>query len=218
MIFNVMIDNANAGLMDGFAEVFTTENEKGEKKNLFVGGSICTDKQKVLDILKKLPDARSGQVVEMNVDKQGDIDIHRIKLNLEKHQNFADFVGDGDIYVATSDKAVWYATGVNGLEEIKRVIELSGKEAPEGAIPGEFASMFMKVGPWLDLRQKRSPDKGDVAHRKMAIEAFANGNDTINLNLRREEKNIKGKMVINQGILAFVGKMIAEFSKETLEE
>ncbi len=213
LIFGIMIEGANQGILDAFAEVFTIED-----KNTIVGGSRCVDQAKVLEALKKIPVARKGQIIELNVDKQGDIQIHKMLLNLEKHKNYATFVGDPNIFIATNDKAIWYAAGNNALEELKKVIELAGKEAPEKEEHPQFASLHMKLGPWIDLSEKRNPEKGDIPRRKMALEAFANGDDTIDLKLWRQDNNIKGSMVIERGILSFVGKMIAEFSKETIDE
>ena len=213
MIFGIMIEGANQGILDAFAEVFTSED-----KNTIVGGSRCVDQEKVLEVIKKIPVARKGQVIELNVVKQGDIQIHKVLLNLEKHKNYETFVGDPNIFIATSDKAIWYAAGNNALEELKKVIELAGKEASEKEEHPQFASLHMKLGPWIDLSEKRNPEKGDIPRRKMALEAFANGDDTIDLKLWRQDNNIKGTMKIEQGILSFVGKMIAEFSKENLDE
>lgn len=211
LVFGVMIEGAEQGILDAFADVF-----KNGEKNTVVGGSRCVDQSKVLEVLKKIPSARGGQVVEMNVDKEGDIEIHKVLLNLEKHKNYEKFVGDPNIFIATNDKAIWYAAGANALEELKKVIQASGKEPTEDE--QEFASLHMKLGPWLDLREQRSPDKGDITRRKMALEAFEKGDDSIDLKLWKEENSVKGHMVIEQGILSFVGKMIAEFSKENLDE
>ena len=51
----------------------------------------------------------------------------------------------------------------------------------------------------------------------MALKAFAQGKDTLQLQLRRDGKRVMGRTTLGTGILRFLGKKMAEFSKENFE-
>jgi hypothetical protein len=54
--------------------------------------------------------------------------------------------------------------------------------------------------------------------RKLAIEAFKEGNDTMTLSLERQDKVAKLRVQYDEGILRFVGKVASKFVKENLED
>jgi hypothetical protein len=54
--------------------------------------------------------------------------------------------------------------------------------------------------------------------RKLAIEAFKKGNDTMTMSLERQDKVAKLRMQYDEGILRFVGKVASKFVKDNLED
>ena len=54
--------------------------------------------------------------------------------------------------------------------------------------------------------------------RKLAIEAFKEGNDTMTMSLERQDKVAKLKVQYDEGILRFIGKVASKFVKENLED
>jgi hypothetical protein len=54
--------------------------------------------------------------------------------------------------------------------------------------------------------------------RKLAIEAFKEGNDTMTMSLERQDKIAKLKVQYDEGILRFIGKVASKFVKENLED
>jgi hypothetical protein len=70
-------------------------------------------------------------------------------------------------------------------------------------------------------RVEKKPVEGLISTadlRKLAIEAFQKGNDTMTMSLERQDKVAKLKVQYDEGILRFVGKVASKFVKENLED
>ena len=81
----------------------------------------------------------------------------------------------------------------------------------------------MRLGPLVELRERvaaeeESDDDEDGKFRAMATEAFKAGDDRFEASLSRKDADITGVMSVETGIMRMVGKLIADFSKENLEE
>ena len=50
------------------------------------------------------------------------------------------------------------------------------------------------------------------------MDAFLIGDDSLTLNLKRVGDHLEGLMIGQPGILRFIGKMMADFSKENFED
>jgi len=212
--FGLLEAGAKQGLADGFFEVHANESDK----NTIVCGFRTVDGTSVVDILKLVPKAREGQVMKLDVDSEGDVRIHKVVISGDRHANFLNFFGTGDLFIGSTADAVWLSSGENALAEVKAAIAKVAGPKPEKPSP-VFLDVFVKMAPWINLRNARAGDKGDVALRKLAMAAFELGDDTFSLQLRRTDKNdVEGELVANPGILRLAGKMIADFSKENLDD
>lgn len=212
--FGLLEAGAKQGLADGFFEVHANESDK----NTIVCGFRAVDGTAVVDILKLVPKAREGQVMQLDVDSEGDVRIHKVVISGKRHANFLNFFGTGDLFIGSTADAVWLSSGENALAELKGAIAKAAAPKPEKPSP-VFLDVFVKMAPWMNLRNARAGDKGDVAMRKLAMAAFELGDDTFSLQLRRTDKNnVEGELVANPGILRFAGKLIADFSKENLDD
>jgi hypothetical protein len=54
--------------------------------------------------------------------------------------------------------------------------------------------------------------------RKLALEAFKEGGDTMTLSIERQEKIVKLNVQFEEGLIRFVGKLISKVVKENLED
>jgi len=108
------------------------------------------------------------------------------------------------------------------------------KSTVQPKLDAPLVDVHVKVGPWiefLDRRRKRLDkenadakltDKEKTAKqereniRQMALSTFKQGGDTINLTLRRSGDQVDVKTIFGEGILRFVGSLMADFSAETL--
>jgi hypothetical protein len=68
---------------------------------------------------------------------------------------------------------------------------------------------------------ERRPVEGLISTadlRKLAIEAFKDGKDTMTLSLERQDNVAKLRVQFDEGIIRFVGKVASKFVKENLED
>lgn len=203
----------NAGLADGFVEVHA--NASG--KHTAVGGFKAVDGHDLVEALELIPRARNGQKVEIDADKAGNVRIHRAVVDIKEHVHFQDFLGTDVVYVGTDKDAVWFASGENALDELKATIQRAGARDAKPA--DRFAVLFVKLLPWVELEEKRAGKAGKPELRRMAIEAFRAGDDVLEIEVSRTADNeLVGGMLAGTGVLRFAGKLIADFTKENLED
>lgn len=189
LILKLLSTNVSQGLFDGFAEVQGTDDNKTA-----VGGFKTADGTIVTDILNLLPQTRAGRTVMMDVDKVGDIRIHKVGLNLSEESMLKTFIGKGEIYIGNSKGSVWLASGEGALENLKTAIQKADEPPPTKPNP-VFFDFFIRVGSWLDVIS-RAVDKADIssAAKKPAVKnngnngTSANGNGDKNDGLTANEK------------------------------
>jgi hypothetical protein len=218
MFFDMIDAGLESGVVDAFAEAHP--NESG--KNTIVGGIVAVDGNALIEPLKLFPKASKGQKVELNVDEVGDVKIHKFTAATKDHALFNDFLGSDVVYIGTSEKAVWYAVGgENALDELKAAITKCS-EPNTGKADDPVADIVIKLGPWMKLRQAlhagENEDKELIKLRQFAVDAFLIGDDSLTLNLKRVGDHLEGLMIGQPGILRFIGKMMADFSKENFED
>ncbi len=212
-LLHELLDGATkSGIMDGFVEAHS--NDSGQ--NTLVAGFRLPNAVKIVDVIKLLPEARKGREVQVDFDKTGEVQIHKVAVSTDDHLNFATFFGGKEVFIGQSADSVWLAAGENALEELKATIGQS-KEATTTA-SGDFATIFIRTLPWVKLRHDRKQGKGEVEMREMALAAFELGNDVMEMSMQRKENLVTGQFNAHEGILRFVGKAIAKFSKENLDE
>ncbi len=217
LFFDMIDAGLKSGVVDAFAEAHPGENGK----NTIVGGILAVDGNAFIEPLKLFPKASKGQIVELNVDEAGDVKIHKYTAATKEHALFNDFFGSDVIYLGTSKKAVWYAAGENALVELKAAIAKCD-ESNTGTADDPVADIVIKLGPWMKLRQAlhagENEDKELLKLRQFAVDAFLVGDDSLSLNLKRVGDHVEGLMTGQPGILRFIGKMMADFSKENFDD
>lgn len=212
-LLHELLDGATkSGIMDGFVEAHS--NDSGQ--NTLVAGFRLPNAAKIVEVIKLLPEARKGREVQIDFDKEGEVQIHKIAVSTDDHLNFATFFGGKEVFIGQSADSVWLSAGENALEELKTTISQS-KEATTTEL-GDFATIFIRTLPWTKLRHDRKQGKGEVEMREMALAAFELGNDVMEMSMQRKENKVTGQFNAHEGIMRFVGKAIAKFSKENLDE
>ncbi|MGQ0633999.1 MAG: hypothetical protein ACT4QC_05300 [Planctomycetaceae bacterium] len=237
LVFDVVDDFAGMGVYNGFLRVWSN----GDSTLTTVGATRVLKGGKFVDLLKKFATREGQNSVQLNVDSVGGIDIHKLTV-ADVQKDYPElFAKDGTMYVGTAETAVWYALGEKSLERLKHAIEES---QAAGAKPGPMVDLHAKLLPlvevWDKIRsrqlatQKAKPaektkagDKEDRAARakgvlaelqprKIALEAFPGGNDTVSMSLERKADAVTGAMQFDEGILRFVGKALSKFVKDNL--
>jgi len=206
-VYNLLDYSVSQGVFDGFIDVQPAEG------GLYTAlGGMKVDGSIVVNGLKEI----GGEGTQIAFEKQGDFELHSVQLpstRLEMQQLFGK---ETTLYLATSADAVWYAIGPGALERLR--------SAPESLSKGEAAAsttalaFHIKFSPWLQaIDQRLTRDKkGDAAARQRALAAFKPGGDTMDFALYRENDVVKLQMVVHEGVLRFVGQVMAKFVSENL--
>ena len=202
------------GLADGFIEAHSNDSNH----NTLVAGFHFADGEAIVELLKKVPEARDGQQVEIDFDKEGSVRIHKLLLSADRRVQFNQFFGSTELYIGSEKEVVWVAAGENALSELKETIKKVA--APNGAEPNApFADLFMHMAPWMQLRQQAAGRMGDPKLRKLAVDAFLPEDDTMTFRMERVEENqARGVITCQTGLLRLAGKILADFSKVNLDD
>ena len=219
LVFELLAANAKEGLLDAFVEAHP--NASG--KNTAIGGFRAVDGTAVVGILEALKEARPERQIDIGIDQAGDVRVHSFQISEERRPSFNDFFGSEIVYVGSSKDAVWLAAGDNAVEELKTAIQRAG-QPDDNAPPAQFVTVYAKLLPWLEL-QSQQPEAEDPGHpqvskyRDIALQALRQGNDgVLTLAMERDGNDLRGQAEAHTGILRFVGKALAQFSRENLED
>jgi hypothetical protein len=182
---------------------------------------------KLVDILPLLTQAGKDNTVELNIESVDGVTIHKIALA----KGFVDLIdrifGDSrDLYIGTSDSHVWLASGEGSLDLLKSMIQ-SIKE-PESNKRTLTASINLLpwVVRWKQIAdEKEQPEDAEARQqwreslRRLgdAVEALKT-DDSLSIDIPVTEEMVSGQFKFDTGLLRFVGKEIAAFTKENFAE
>jgi hypothetical protein len=217
LIYDLLDANLKAGLAEGFAEV----QPRGNGRHTGVAAMQSVNGNAAIDILKQLAKTRANRQVQLNMDQQGDVSMHSVEVTEQEHPGYADFFGNNLLYVGTSKDAVWLAAGPEAVATLKTAIGQAAQPGQAGGAADLAIDAYAKLGPFVELMHKRVGMKGDPQRqkwRRLAIEAFQPGDDVLDLRIGRVDANLRGEMIALPGILRYIGKMFADFSKENLKD
>ena len=214
---NQMYELAEKTLADGAAIGFIEMQPAGDFHTV-VAGMQGKNGDDALTILKTLQGAGPDLKVQFDVAKIGDVAVHSYELDSSVRETYQALLGDNTIYVGTEANAIWLAGGTNALEALKTAIG-QAKPSPNGT--EEFLTVTGRFGPWFAARQKVQGDKLVEPFRtqhRLAVEAAEPGDDRFNLVLRRDGKDLTGKLSLDSGVLRWVGKSLAHMAKEQIPD
>jgi hypothetical protein len=202
------------GLLDAFIQVTPTATGA----HVMVAGIRTHQGQQLRAALVALPNSTEPTNVQLDSETIGDVTIHVVTVPAKLRADFASIFGEATtLLVGTSDNAAWCAAGPGALEALKAAInEQAAQPAPDKVDP-TFFDLAIKLRPWIQALDKRMGTEGEVDDRKLAIKAFAGGQDTLELKLQRVDNRVVGRTTLGTGVLRFLGKKVAEFSKENFE-
>ena len=182
-----------------------------------VAGIRTVEGERLRAALAAVPNSTIATDVSLDSTKAGDVTIHQLTVPADLHADFAAMFGDSQtILVGTSADAAWCAAGPGAIDALKAAIA-SRTDSANAKVDPVFVDLAIKVGPWLKVLDNPLGSAEPSATRKMALKAFAQGKDTVELQLRREGTRVLGRTTLGTGILRFFGKEMAEFSKENFE-
>ena len=201
------------GMLDGFIEVQPATGGA----NVMVAGIRTVEGDRLRAALAAVPDSTVATSVALDSTETAGVTIHEVAVPEDLQADFAVLFGDTQIVlVGTSADAAWCAAGPGALAALKSAI--ASHSTPTDAQPDPvFVDLSVKGGPWLKVLDNQLGADEGAADRKLALKAFAQGKDTLQLQLRRDGKRVMGRTTLGTGILRFLGKKMAEFSKENFE-
>ena len=227
---------AELGLCNGFLRSW--RNSDGTLTTVGAGRIPEGSRSKFEMLLQKFAQRSPTDKIEMKIDSEGDIDIHRLTIpTIQK--DWPDFLGaDGVVLAGISEKSMWLATGENSLERLKKAI---GEAKAAGPRPGPDFDLSLNFAPLIEIREKQAAREpkaeakksGEAPKtrkekveafiapadmRRLALEAFKEGKDTMSVALTREDKTVKLHVQFDEGLIRFVGKVTSKFVKENLAD
>lgn len=222
-VLDVIRSSIKAGWMNGFVE--SVPDGKGDFTS--VAAFSAPDAGNLTAVLPELANAGKGNLVEMNVDKQGEVAIHRIQL-AEGYIDIVDrvFGAKKDLFVGVGPAHVWLASGIGGKEKLKETI--AGLGAPQTS--NHPVHLEIQCLPWVQRFEEaakkdapgKTPEEQEIQRewarrRARAIASFQNGGDRVVLDFFVEKGEITGDLTFEHGLLRFAGKLMSAFSKANFE-
>lgn len=183
------------------------------------------------------PEAAPEKVIEEKPESKSvstELAIHRVTVPVVGEADFQNLFGqDGTLLVAGTSNAVYYAAGPGAEELLRQAVAESGEDPEKN--DGTFIDVWAKLGPWLEyLKERRARREAgeDLSQltkeeqmarkeraeiRDLAIKAFSEGQDTIHMQLKSQDKKVTGLTVFSEGILRFVGRVIGNVAETKLQ-
>ena len=222
-VLDVVRSSIKAGWMNGFVE--SVPDGKGDFVS--VAAFSAPDAGSLTTVLPELANAGKGNVVEMNVDKQGDVAIHRVQL-AEGYIDLVDrvFGAKKDLFIGVGPAHVWLASGIGGKDKLKETI--AGLGAPQST--NHPVHLEIHCLPWVQRFEEaakkdppgKTPEEQEVQRewarrRARAIASFQNGGDRMVLDFYVDKGQVTGDLTLEHGLLRFAGKLMSAFSKANFE-
>ncbi len=229
---NKFLDMLDAGASLGVVDSFIDTHAVEPGKNVMVCGIRAADGKVADEIIKLLPAIKAEWQVKPH-SEHGGVSIHELtvpKARLESFQRI--FAGETALYVGTSKDAVWGAAGVDALKHLATAIYQVAQPAPEKVDPVviSYQVQVAKLVTLLEILQKEAPalnapktkeqikEQKDIEkYRKLAQDAMGDCNSLLRGELRRTDNKIEGFLELNECVLRYIGSMIADGVKVTLQ-
>ncbi|HEY2249797.1 MAG TPA: hypothetical protein VGH74_02005, partial [Planctomycetaceae bacterium] len=241
LLCDVIEGTSKLGIANAF--VRSWKNADGSLSTV-AGGRIDNGmKAKIEKVLDDIASRGPNNKLEKKVETEGDIEIHKLTVP-QLHTELPELVGaDGAVYVGIDDKTVWVGSGDKVLDLLKAAVKDAKAAGPK---PGPDLDLAANLGPFVDVlngyrtrhpataapaKAPTTPGKSSPVSkkqvqalispldmRKLAVEAFKNGKDTVTLTIHREEKVAKVKLKFDEACIRFAGKVMSKFVKENLED
>ncbi|MBA4030273.1 MAG: hypothetical protein C0478_05185 [Planctomyces sp.] len=195
-------------------------------------GILAADTSSVAKLTTLLPKIRDDWKVETDVAEHAGVKIHKLTFPARRLEGFQSVFGkdQSDLLIGVGKEIVWGAAGKGAMDELKAAIDTHA--AGPKAVNPVVLSGTIKFGPTVRVLEifrdntpvvKTGKTKAELDRikkienlRKLAVDAFAEGDDLFTFSLERKDKDVVGEINANQGILRYVGSVIANFSKEAL--
>lgn len=221
-IYQVSKDTIATANLNGFLESILN----GDDEFLSYGAINVKDGLRLNEILALIADTGKNNSFKPAVAKMGDVTIHEITLAKGYFEPF-DMIFDGKTgFVGTSADVVWFGTGgPEALEPLKAAIESLGEPAENETVLkmdgsllpwAKRARRILAAEPEPAAATEQTKRRDQLRNLGLAIDAFATG-DTASFAMKVADGKATGEILVNTGVLRFIGKVMASYSKTNLE-
>lgn len=222
-----VMDVVRSGIKSGWTNDFMESVPDGKGEFVTIAAASAPAAEQLNTVLPGIAKAGDGSVVEMNIDKQGDVVIHRVQLAQGFIDIFDQVFGEKkEFFVGVGPARVWLASGVNSKDKLKQTI--AGLGQPKMTTTPLHVEMKLRpwVQHWEEVAKKESPGKTPeelesqrewARRRARAIASFSSGGDGMMVDFKVVGDEFTGQLVMETGLLRFAGKMMSAFSKTNFE-
>lgn len=218
-------EHLNAGIRGGWLNLFVESVPTSGGKFTTVAGYRSPATAAVSELLPELAEIGSGAEVEMNVATAGNTAIHRVRLGSGISETLDRLLSESeDAFVGVAEDRIWLATGEGALKQLQDAIAAAKTEEEESCLHLE-----VRMLPWTEqlirfYGGKEAPEdfeelnafKAAERRRARAAEAYGQGADTVVFDAHVKDGHVLSSLILNTGIVRFIGKEMASFSKENL--
>ena len=215
-------DTIAEGNLNGFWEKLPVKDDEFTG----YGAMAVKDGDRLLDVLKSAADIGAGNAIKPSIATVGDVQIHEVKFKKGFFSLF-DLVFSGKVgYIGTSKDKVWVATGGEAaLAPLKAAIE-GLKEPKENDVTLTIdGNLLPFVQQTIRVVNKLEPPKTAVQKaarrdylRQLQIAAESlSDNDAASFRMNVVDGKADGVITFDMGMIRFVSRMMATYSKNNLE-
>ncbi|HIE97799.1 MAG TPA: hypothetical protein EYG03_06950 [Planctomycetes bacterium] len=223
-VMTVLKDSIASGNVNAFVESWLNADEEF----VAVGAISATNATRLDETLALIARTGKGNKVESAIEKVGDVTIHRIQLGKGFLKLLDRVFGEETaVLIATSNDTVWFATGPDALDVLKKTIG----DLQDPADSDVVLRVEARLLPWVKHAQKvvdAAPEPTSVDDKRIrrdhrrdlarAVEALGTGEqDDVKFDVTVDDGMVSGEIFVNTGLLRFVGRQLSAFSKENFE-
>lgn len=230
---NKFLDMLDAGAGLGVVDSFINTHAVAENKKVLVCGIRVADGNAALDIIKLLPQIQPEWQINPTPVEHGGVSIHELTIPKFRQESFQKiFAGETTLHVGLSKDALWIAAGTDAVKHLNAAIDQVAQPAPQKVDPVflKYVLQMSQLVPLMEVVQKEAPagngaktkeqqqaEKDLEKFRKLAHEAMGNTKSIWHGELKRTDDKIEGFLELDQNVLKYIGSLIADGVKTTLQ-
>lgn len=218
-VFDAATATLESGKMDAGAAL---DVKPGAIK--FVGGAYFLEPKKVESALQKLSAVGDKlqfiSAIEMNVGKHGDVNFHKVTVNVPEDQPEArDVLGEQvEIVVGVGQDALYAGIGNESMESLKQAMDASAAE-PNKRVP--MFELAVSLGPIMETlaAQAKEGSQRDLAQAIASmLKNDAQGRDHVRITGQNVNSSLRYRLEAEEGTLRALGKAALDAQRRQLEQ
>lgn len=202
-VVSVLSETVKEGKFDGGAVALAEESAL-----TFVVGGHVVDAPDLEEALKdainfakeKHPEEFEEAEIKFDSGKHGGIRFHSLKLPVDDEEAQKVFGEKLDVVVGVGDEAVYVAFGSKAEATLKKVIDVSAKDAAKPVLPGQAT---ISVGPILKFANSVEPNP--ITESLIEVAEKVKGNDRFLINVSSIPNGEKIRIQLEEGVLQIIG-------------